>query len=199
MPPVLFPMSFCTSLELRISFVCEEFLSNHSKWHLHIRYGSYFFLLCSLNFLCFHNKQVLLFNWKKTDHPYKGLFKNCGLHCGTCAWQPGPALSMCPRRKCFSPLGLCQPAPPPLPLKSSSCVPFKCIPGSWAAISHLPAIVTMRCFISLALSLLALEVALAQHPLEQVINSGRPQLFITLLLEEAWRVPQIHPSNLCPE
>ncbi|ERE88387.1 whey acidic protein [Cricetulus griseus] len=43
--------------------------------------------------------------------------------------------------------------------------------GSWAAISHLPAIVTMRCFISLALSLLALEVALAQHPLEQVINS----------------------------
>lgn len=95
------------------------------------------------------------------------------------------------------PLRLCQPAPPPPPLKSSSCGSFKCTPGTPAAISHLPAIVTMRCFISLALGLLALEVALAQNPREQVFESGRPQLF-TLLLEAVWSVPQTDLSPLCP-
>lgn len=55
----------------------------------------------------------------------------------------------------------------------------------------------MRCFISLALGLLALEVALAQNPREQVLDSGRPQLF-TLLLETVWSVPQTDLGPLCP-
>lgn len=71
-------------------------------------------------------------------------------------------------------LRLCQTAPPSP--KSSSCGSFKFIPDTQTTISrHLPAAAaTMRCFISLILGLLALEVALARSLQDQALNSGRP-------------------------
>lgn len=117
----------------------------------------------------------------------------------TVALVPGSLglLSLCGQRgNVLAHLGLCQPCSPPP--KSSSYGAFKSTPDTETAISHLPAIDTMRCLISLILGLLALEVALARNLQEQVLNSGRHQL-LTLLQGVAWRAPQTDPSCLHKE
>lgn len=150
-----------------------------------------------LNFLHFRNKHVLPFKWKKMITLTKNFLKTVAFIVAPASGNLGLLCLWVQEGSVLVPLRLCQPAPPPPPLKSSSCGPFKCIPGAQATISHLPTIVTMRCFISLALGLLALEVALAQNLREQVLDSGRPQLF-TLLLEAVWSVPQTDLSPVCP-